>query len=169
MTSDGVSAGIVVGIDGSATSRVAVHWATREAERRRLPLTLVHAASTHVTPLGVRRIVLGQHKLPHQRVQQIIDDAADIAGDSARHGGPTQVNTKVVFIDPVDILVEISREAELVVVGSRRRCRLWRALFATAGSALRLRSCCPVAVIDDKNPRMPHPAHAPARVSVTGW
>src|SRR5690625_2441022 len=140
MASGGVSAGIVVGVDGSATSRVAVHWAAREAERRGLPLTLVHSASTHVSPLTARWMVFGQHELPHRRVQQIINDAVDIAGDSARHAGPTQVNTKVVFTDPVEILVELSREAELVVVGSRRRRGLWRALSATIGSALMQRS-----------------------------
>ena len=34
--------GIVVGVDGSAASRVAVDWAARDAAMRRVPLTLVH-------------------------------------------------------------------------------------------------------------------------------
>ncbi|GFG86214.1 universal stress protein [Mycolicibacter algericus] len=169
MARDAESAGVVVGIDGSATSRIAVHWAAREAERRGLPLTLVHAASTELSPRVARWMVFGQHELPHRRVQRIIDDAVDIAGDSARHDGPTQVNPKLVFTDPIDTLVEMSRKAELVVVGSRRRRRLWHALTGSVGSALTERSRCPVAVIEDQAPRMPHPGHAPTRTSVTGW
>ena len=34
--------GIVVGVDGSPASKVAVQWAARDAELRKVPLTLVH-------------------------------------------------------------------------------------------------------------------------------
>ena len=34
--------GIVVGVDGSPPSKVAVDWAAREALLRNLPLTLIH-------------------------------------------------------------------------------------------------------------------------------
>ena len=40
--------GVVVGVDGSPTSRVAVNWAARDAELRDVPLTVVHAMSTVV-------------------------------------------------------------------------------------------------------------------------
>lgn len=55
--------GIVVGIDGSAPSKVAVDWAAREAELRNLPLTIVYA---------VRSLV---GKIARQRVRRIVDDA----------------------------------------------------------------------------------------------
>ena len=34
--------GIIVGVDGSPPSKVAVDWAAREASLRHLPLTLLH-------------------------------------------------------------------------------------------------------------------------------
>jgi nucleotide-binding universal stress UspA family protein len=34
--------GIVVGVDGSSGSKVAVQWAARDAELRNVPLTLLH-------------------------------------------------------------------------------------------------------------------------------
>ena len=40
------SRSIVVGVDDSAASRAAVHWAAREAARRSIGLTLVRAYST---------------------------------------------------------------------------------------------------------------------------
>ena len=51
--------GVVVGADGSPSSRVAVRWAAHEAAMRHVPLTVVHvaaslpvAASTLVWPAG---------------------------------------------------------------------------------------------------------------------
>ena len=37
--------GIVVGVDGSPASKVAVQWAARDAELRKVPLTLVSSAT----------------------------------------------------------------------------------------------------------------------------
>ena len=45
--------GIVVGVDGSPASKVAVQWAARDAELRSVPLTLVHVlTATAGTWLG---------------------------------------------------------------------------------------------------------------------
>ena len=38
--------GVVVGADGSPSSRVAVQWAAREAVMRHVPLTVVHVAAS---------------------------------------------------------------------------------------------------------------------------
>ena len=42
--------GIVVGVDGSPASRVAVDWAARDAALRNVGLTLVHIANGMVAP-----------------------------------------------------------------------------------------------------------------------
>lgn len=44
--------GIVVGVDGSPASKVAVQWAARDAELRNVPLTLVHVLTAAGTRLG---------------------------------------------------------------------------------------------------------------------
>lgn len=43
MSSGNSSLGIIVGIDDSPAAQVAVRWAARDAELRKIPLTLVHA------------------------------------------------------------------------------------------------------------------------------
>lgn len=62
MSSRNAPLGIVVGIDDSPAARVAVQWATHDAELRNVPLTLVHAISPEVStwlktppPAGVMR------------------------------------------------------------------------------------------------------------------
>ena len=42
--------GVLVGVDGSASSTIAVQWAAREATMRNVPLTLVHAAPPLMHP-----------------------------------------------------------------------------------------------------------------------
>ena len=48
MPSRVAQSGIVVGVDGSAVSKVAVRWAAREATMRNLPLALVTAIPTPI-------------------------------------------------------------------------------------------------------------------------
>ncbi|ORW23106.1 hypothetical protein AWC18_05030 [Mycolicibacter nonchromogenicus] len=159
--------GIVVGVDGSPASRAAVRWGAREAERRALPLTLLHAASTQLSPLMARWIVFGQHELPHRRVQRIVADAVEVATDSASDGAPAQLNTKVVFTDPVDALEKFSRHADLVVIGSSGR-RMRQLLFGSVGSELSPRCRCPLAVRHGDEPASP-PSDVAVQVDPSGW
>lgn len=168
MASDTAGVGIVVGVDGSPASRAAVRWGAQEAERRALPLTLLHAASTQLSPLMARWIVFGQHELPHRRVQRIVADAVEVATDSASDGAPAQLSTKVEFTDPVDALEELSRHADLVVVGSSGR-RLRHLVFGSVGSELSQRCHCPLAVRHDDDLAASPPSDAAVQVDPSGW
>lgn len=72
----------------------------------------------------------------------------------------------MMFADPIAALVELSSNAEMIVVGSRGRSALRRALFGSVSSALVRRSQCPVAVIHDEDPLMPRPAQTPVLLGV---
>ncbi|MEO8814215.1 MAG: universal stress protein [Mycobacterium sp.] len=159
--------GLVVGVDGSPRSTVAVSWATRDAELRNVPLTLVHAAprSWADPPAWA----FGWPKL--RRVRRILDDALAVVDTSCRTAGPPEVITKVARADPVAALVELSREAELLVVGGSRphgAGPVRRLLSGSVSSRLVDRAQCAVAVIHDEDPLMPHPAQAPVLVGVGG-
>lgn len=97
-------------------------------------------------------------ELPYSRAHQIIDDAANVVSESTSQGSPVVLNTIMMFADPIAALVELSSNAEMIVVGSRGRSALRRALFGSVSSALVRRSQCPVAVIHDEDPLMPRPA-----------
>ena len=46
--------GIVVGVDGSPPSKVAVDWAAREALLRNLPLTIIHVIPSPMVSMCAR-------------------------------------------------------------------------------------------------------------------
>lgn len=162
------SLGVVVGVSGSAASRVALNWAARAARDRDLPVTAVLAVSAKTTPVTNRLMVFGVRELPHRRVERIIADTVDVVAASTGRADPPKVGIKVVAGDPLDALAELSDDAALLVVGARRRSP-WRAVRSSLGPKLAFSSHCPVAIVRDDDPAMPHPAHGPVRVRMTGW
>lgn len=160
--------GIVVGVNGSSSSRVAVNWAARRAREHASPITVVLALSSKITPMTNRLMVFGIRELPHHRAARVIDDALDIATSGLSHGEAPKVHAKVVAAEPLDTLAGLSRNAEMIVVGARRRSP-WCAVRNSLGAALVSRSRCPVAIVRDSAPAMRHPAHAPVQVGMSGW
>jgi nucleotide-binding universal stress UspA family protein len=72
------------------------------------------------------------------------------------------------FSPVVPALVDLSKEAQMVVVGSRGRGPFARSLLGSVSSGLIRHAQCPVAVIHDEDPLMPHPAKAPVLVGIDG-
>ena len=162
------NSGILVGVDGSPAAKYAVDWAAREAAMRSVRLTLVHA----VPPIGPTLPPLPAPtafaRWQVERGQQILDDAAGVARRSAPDGGTVQIDSELLFSPAVPTLVDLSKEALMVVVGSRGRGPIARSLLGSVSSTLIRHAHCPVAVIHDEDPLMPHPAQAPVLVGIDG-
>ena len=148
---------IVVGVDGSPSALDAVRWAAREAGRRGQSLRLVHA--TRMPPglpgaLDPGLVVdvmrdQGRHALAEAR------DAAEDAGVSA---------SVVLESDPVvPVLVEESRSASLLVLGTRGLGGFTGLLIGSTAVSLAGRAHCPVVVV-----RGEVPAAGPVVVGVDG-
>ena len=159
--------GIVVGVDGSPGSKIAVQWAARDAELRNVPLTLVHVlTATAGTPLGVP-LPPSWTRGQQERGQQVIDEALKIVDESCQRP-PAHINCEIPSGGAVSTLVALSKEAELVVVGRRGNGTMRGRPLGSVSSALVHHSQCPVAVIHDEDPLMDHPAQAPVLVGVDG-
>ncbi|MCY7340567.1 MAG: universal stress protein [Pseudonocardia sp.] len=93
---------VLAGADGSAASMLAVAWAAADASRRGLPLTIACVTGTRrVGPLLAASIVEGARGL-------------------ARAVAPgLPVRTVVRDGDPVEVLSDLGRDCELLVVGHR--------------------------------------------------
>ena len=160
--------GVLVGVDGSPAARCAVDWAAREAAMRNVPLTLVHA----VQPIGVTlprlTATTAFSRWQVEQGQKILDEAVETARSTTPAGGPAQIETEMLFSPAVPVLVDLSKDADLVVVGSRGRGPITRSLLGSVSSSLIRHAHCPVAVIHDEDPLMPYPADAPVLVGIDG-
>jgi nucleotide-binding universal stress UspA family protein len=175
MESSATDLGIVVGVDGSSSSKSAVRWAAHEARMRNVPLTLVHIV---VTPSwGPAPWLLSEAPLPvpaeedsalEEEGQKIIAEAIRIAKDSTQDDTHTEIKSELYFSVPVSVLVNLSKQAQMAVVGCRGHNTLSRVLLGSVSNGLLHHAHCPVAVIHDAASSQARPSNLPVVVGVDG-
>lgn len=159
---------IVVGVDGSPQSKVAVDWAARDAAMRRAPLRLVHVLNPPVV-MTFPEVPMppGYLKWQEEEGQKVLATALETVREATKDH-PIEVTSEMVSGPAVPTLVDLSKEARLLVVGCRGHGALARGLLGSVSSNLVHHAHCPVAVIHDEDPLMPHPSKAPVVVGVDG-
>jgi nucleotide-binding universal stress UspA family protein len=161
--------GVVVGIDGSPTSRVAVDWAARDAELRDVPLTVVHAMSTVVIGAWADFPMSPEFwKSRDRRAEELVREALGWVADAISESPRIEVRHQVLPAAVVPTMVDMSKDADLVVVGCRGLGGVQNLLLGSVSSALVHHAHCPVAVIHDEDPLMPDFANAPVAVGIDG-
>ena len=141
--------GIVVGVDGSDHSRRALVWAVREAGRHHVPLEVVTVHPPPVRPAtgiywGVSAYPENSFdpELARMAIQEFVDKAANEIGEAV-----PAVTVSVVTGDAAEELVNASRDAEMLVVGSRGSGGFARLLMGSVSSQVTHHAECPVVVI----------------------
>ena len=157
---------VVVGVDGSPESKVAVDWAARDASLRGAPLKLVHVLNPPIV-MAFPEVPMPSGYLDWQESQgrAVLDAAIATAREAA---ADIDVSAEMISGPSIPTMVEQSREAALLVVGCRGRGALARGLLGSVSTGLVHHAFCPVAVIRDEDPMMPHPSKAPVVVGVDG-
>jgi nucleotide-binding universal stress UspA family protein len=142
---------IVVGVDASAQSLRALAWAVKQSVAEHRILTLVHAL--HVVPQSFMDAAIVYQQDAETRLraegQQVLDDAA---AEVARIASGVKVEQVLSISDPRALLLELSRDAAMVVLGSRGRGQLRTLLLGSVGTALVRHAHCPVVVHRPGNP-----------------
>lgn len=128
---------VVVGIDGSRAATHAALWAVDEAVARDIPLRLVYV----VDPLGAP--AAGSEDDRHGAARAALY-AAYQAVDAT--GKPVKIETDVLWGRPLAKLLQESRSAALVCVGSIGLNHA-RQIGGTVAAALAELALCPVAVV----------------------
>jgi len=135
---------IVVGADGSAESLDAVRWAARTACRRGAPLEIVHA-------LDFSALLAGGVVPPPEEMKDVLRDrggrylrtAAELASAQGVPGATTR-------LDPdraAQALVDASKTAALLVVGSSGKGRLTGLLAGSVASAVGAHASCDTVIV----------------------
>lgn len=139
---------VVVGVDESASSRVALHWAAELASATGAPLELLHA-QLH----GSARLATAP---PPPYMRELVADA--------ERCGVAHASVEVVHGNTVDLLHNRARHARLLVVGSYGDGAWSGTLVGHIALGLAGRVGCPVAVVRGASPGMP-PARGGAVVA----
>lgn len=141
---------VVVGVDGSPDSRAAVELGAWEADRRDLPLSLVHGV---VPPpaFGPTFSTVRVSGTELAQARALLDDAAAALAD--RYPRLT-VTTSAIAQGPASLLVDESRSASLVLIGARGHRVLARLLNGSVSGQVAAHAHAPV-IIAHEGDRLP--------------
>jgi nucleotide-binding universal stress UspA family protein len=133
---------IVVGVDDSPGARAALNWALEEAKRHQARVTVLNADSFEVAWIDradIQRWSDMERQAAETALAKIVEDVhapADV-----------ELEARVVKGNPVNVLVEASQDADLLVVGSRGRGGLAGLLLGSVSQRCVERALCPVVVV----------------------
>ncbi|MBB5816375.1 universal stress protein [Streptomyces collinus] len=134
---------LIVGVDGSDGSILAIDWAADEAVRHGLPLRLVHASLWERYEGALPS--LGRER-PSERV--MADHIVASAEERVRRLHPDlKVTGEAVAAEAVAALLSEGDNASALVTGSRGRGELKGALLGSVSLAVAARAYCPVIVV----------------------
>jgi nucleotide-binding universal stress UspA family protein len=160
--------GILVGVNGSAPSKVAVDWAAREASLHGLPLTLVHVLPPSLVKMWPEvPFPPGFREWNRQNGHDVLRAARQVAEEATQGTMSVGIECEI-FTGSTTLatLIDLSKDAETLVVGCRGLGAVGRLLLGSVSSGLVHHAHCPVAVIHDEDPLMPTPAMAPVVVGI---
>ena len=138
---------IVAGVDGSESSRAALRWAYDEATHHSASLTVVTAWHLPALPMSPPYGHLpeeGYEAQPKTNALAVVEEM--VAGLEERD--PTvEVRSSVEEGSPAKVLIERSKECDLLVVGSRGHEGFAGMLLGSVSQHLVAHAHCPVVVI----------------------
>ncbi|PVZ06313.1 universal stress protein [Actinomycetospora cinnamomea] len=156
MTENGARQGVIVcGIDGSSGSRRALQEAIRTAMRRgdRVRAVAVYdppevwAAWSYGASAGIPLPdpdALREEE--YTAARQMVDE---VLAETAWDGTPPEVSVEALPGRPAEVLVDISREADELVVGHRGRGAFGSVVLGSVGLGCVLHATCPVTVVPE--------------------
>ncbi|MFE3181769.1 universal stress protein [Streptomyces violascens] len=140
---------VIVGVDGSDPSLRALAWAADEAALHGLPLSVVHspawgAYEGYGPSLGISRSARRIH------ADNVVGTAVERVN---RRSTEVKAYGELVYEDPATVLTRMSREASMVVLGSRGAGGLAGLLLGSVGLEVAARAHSPVVVVrgEDKS------------------
>jgi len=168
MSPDVTRSGILVAVDGSASSDAALRWAAREAAMRMLPLKLLHVVSRTLvdSTQGPNAGAITQRQ--EDQARRIVDTSRAMV-DKLADDKPLDVHTQVQYASILPALVDASTQAWMIVVGSRGLDAVEGHLLGSVGAGLIHHAHCPVAIVHQPESAQQHVRdQAPVLVGIDG-
>jgi nucleotide-binding universal stress UspA family protein len=136
---------IVVGVDGSPSSRTALTWAAAEAADHGADLLVVNAwEHTLAPPAGSVSVSEAYVPDPSQRTAE---DLVQVIKEELGENPPVLVQPQIKQGNPANVLIEQSSDADLLVVGTRGHGGFAGLILGSVSQHVAAYAKCPVAVV----------------------
>lgn len=136
---------LVIGIDGSPESEAAMHWGLEEAARRGIEAELIYALAVPVVS-DAYGMVMTRPDIDEltSYSQQLLDAALAAARTAAPE---VTVSARLASGPPAAVLIEASKHADALVVGTRGLGAISGKLLGSVSVRLAGKSVCPVYIV----------------------
>jgi len=141
--------GIIVGVDGSHGAHRALDWAMKQAAAKHAHLTVVTVHEVPVSGWTGNPIILGADVPELEKTRRAVQDMVAKATAQLGDTRPASVTVHAVNGFPAEELISASRDADLVVVGSRGAGGFTRLLMGSVSNQVVHHTHCPVVVVPD--------------------
>jgi nucleotide-binding universal stress UspA family protein len=131
---------IVVGVDGSASSRAALEWALREAEGKKADVTAIFAWQV---PFLSFPGAFDRDQLEKAAKDYLIEVTSEVAPSPK-----VPLWTIVAEGEPTESLIVASNDADLLVLGTRGRSRFMGLLLGSVSQGAAAHAACPVVLVN---------------------
>ncbi|MEV6495671.1 universal stress protein [Actinoplanes sp. NPDC051633] len=136
---------IVVGVDGSPSSRKALAWAAAEAADHGANLTVINVwEHTLLPPAG--SVSVSEHYVPDPS-QRTAEDLLQVIKEELGEDPPVLVQPQVKQGRPAKVLIEESAGADLLVVGERGHGGFAGLVLGSVSQHVAAYAKCPVTVV----------------------
>ncbi|HET7017175.1 MAG TPA: universal stress protein [Streptosporangiaceae bacterium] len=139
--------GIVVGMDESAHARQALDWAMREAGLRQTALAVLTVIPAMASPWTGNPLSVPNADHAIEQARRAVEEAVAKSASDLTGSKPPSVTVNVFTGFPSQALVDASREADLVVVGSRGTGGFGSLMLGSVSSQVAHHGGCPVVIV----------------------
>jgi nucleotide-binding universal stress UspA family protein len=139
--------GIVVGVDGSDDAHRALDWAMKEAAIRHAPLTVLAVHEVAASAWTGNPIILPGDKPAVETIRKAVEETVEKAAAQLGEPQPPSVTVRAINGFAAQELVDASRNADLVVLGSRGAGGFARLMMGSVSNQVVHHAECPVVVV----------------------
>ncbi|MFI7003403.1 universal stress protein [Nocardia sp. NPDC050175] len=159
---------VVVGIDGSVDADEALRWAAVDAVHHNAPLHIVYATGAAADFGQVIDFSHADYTEYLTACAATLAAARRFATAAAQPVGDLDIDTFLVEAPPIPALRDRSKDARLLVVGTRGMGAFRRGLRGSVSTAMARHAQCPVAVVPEPEQYSAQRVRGPVVVGVDG-
>jgi len=139
--------GIVVGVDGSDNALQALDWAMKEAAAHHVPLSVLAVHQVAANYWTREPIIYPEDEAAQETARQAAEKAVATAASRLGESSPASVAVNAVSGNAAHELIDASRDADLLVVGSRGGGGFASLVMGSTSSQVLHHAHCPVVVM----------------------